>query len=502
MMIIDRLYSNPQLINRLTLFLGVVILSLLAGFITSSGNVILTVIFAGVVIAGGLISQPLLLLWSTTVFVLLIAGSVKFLFGFDRIWWIAYGMALLLFVPAVTSLFNSTSNKISGILDTRYPLFFLVFLVIVSSMLAKSPVAQIVVATKSLVMFGGVWALLATIDFSKQTICKWLLGLLAIALFQLLPALYQYLFVRATRQQSGLDTVAAADSVVGTFGGSMESGGLTGVLAFYLLLTWLAVVAMYRFGIIPRKKLWIIIPIIISPLALVEVKAIFVLIPVGFMIIFKDVIIKRPAKALVGMTVSVLFLFALLFLYQTFHWSSGGMSFTDSITQTFSYSFKEEAGFHSSQEGRITRKYAYTLWIDNHSLDNIKELMIGHGLGSSRTQGAYIGAVAAAYYPLTIDRVGWVMFLWDFGIIGVALTFTIFIFALINAGRAASDIRLPNWMRAIACALQAFIPLIMLSMAYRNDIPYAAPMMFIVMATLGLISWLNKQRSELKLNDV
>jgi hypothetical protein len=82
------------------------------------------------------------------------------------------------------------------------------------------------------------------------------------------------------------------------------------------------------------------------------------------------------------------------------------------------------------------------------------------------------------------------------------LTFTIFIFALINAGRAASDIRLPNWMRAIACALQAFIPLIMLSMAYRNDIPYAAPMMFIVMATLGLISWLNKQRSELKLNDV
>ena len=71
---------------------------------------------------------------------------------------------------------------------------------------------------------------------------------------------------------------------------------------------------------------------------------------------------------------------------------------------------------------------------------------------------------------------------------------SLFFIAFINAGRGAKDQNLLNWERGLAAALQAFLPVIFLSMMYRNDVPYAAPMMFIVMATFGLISWLNRQR--------
>ncbi len=66
----------------------------------------------------------------------------------------------------------------------------------------------------------------------------------------------------------------------------------------------------------------------------------------------------------------------------------------------------------------------------------------------------------------------------------------------ILAGRLSQHVRLADWQRSLAAGLQAVMPLVLLSLPYRNDIPFAAPMMFITMGVFGLIFWLNNQGAE------
>ena len=483
------------LFKQLLFFFVILLFGLSAGLISSSGNVVFAAALGGIFIAGGLISQPVALLWLTSFFVLVVAGSIKYFLGFDRIWWIAYGMAMLLFLPAAMAIFNKKDEKsLRNVVDMRFSLIVLLLVAVISSSIAKSPLPQIIVATKSFILFGGVWATLSSYDFQKSTIKKFLLFFFGISLFQIIPVLYQYIFVRTSRQESGLGTVAAADSVVGTFGGSMEAGGLTAVLAIYILLSIVAIIAMYRHGAVSKRQFRVVLPFLLIPLALVEVKALFIFFPIAAAVLYKDLIFKSPAKALLGSLAGILILFLFLLIYQTFHWASAGTSFMDSLVHSFSYSFKDEVGYFSAQQGVVTRKFAYVLWFENHGLSNLHQLLLGHGFGASRTQGAVLGTAAIVFHPMNIDRVGWVMFLWDFGLVGFVAMLSLFFIAFINAGRGAKDQNLLNWERGLAAALQAFLPVIFLSMMYRNDVPYAAPMMFIVMATFGLISWLNRQR--------
>ncbi len=475
-------------------------ISLVSGYVASSGQVLFVTMLSGIFIALLVLSKPLLLFFITLVMSLFIAGSVKyFVPGFEKIWWVVYGMAALLFIPVVLSFFQNTQQKNRSIWPIAIPLSLFFLVIIFSSIITQPPLFQVIVAVKSLLLFGAIWAFLAFYPVSSKVVRFWLFAMLVIALFQIFPVLYQYIFVRSDRLVQGhsLVVVSASDSVVGTFGGSQESGGLTAVLGFYLVIMAIGIFSFFRDGLITSKQLIKILPFLVIPLLLIEVKAIFVFIPIGLIVLYRKEIVSNPFKAVLGFFVLLIVLGLMLLSYQIFHWGITGESLLDNIVHTFTYSFSEQTEGLRALTGEISRRQSYELWLNMHASWYEIEAMIGHGLGASRASGAVLGEIALFFVPLQIDNVGIVMLLWDLGILGFISIVMIFVFMYKNAGIAAQSEKLELWQRSLARSLQPIIILFFIAFLYRPDIPYAAPMMFLLMFCFGLVSWLNVQQERI-----
>ena len=463
-------------------------------FLSSLSSQLIVVLGSGALLAIGLLVRPVVLLWLTTLLTLTIAGLVVyFVPSMGHLWWVTYGTAFLLYVLAAISV------QKSGQRPCRYssPLMAIsvgTFLVVtvLSTTLALPPAFQLLVSVKSLFMFGGLWAFFSFVPLKEQIVRKWLKSLLIIGVVQWLFALYQYIFIRGLRLQLHLGTVEASDSVVGTFGGSTESGGLSAVLALFLVSSIIVVVAYYREGLVSKRRLALLLTFLAMPLLLMEVKVFFIYLPVSLLILFRREIIHRPLMFFGTGTIIVALLGGALYAYQVFHWSSAGGGLSENVEHSFGYSFQSEADYWSRGYGSLTRVGTLFFWWEENGMDSPAEMLIGHGLGASRTQGQVIGQ-AAARYPKNIDRTGLALMLWDVGVLGVLGLFGVLLAAFLLAGKLGKSLQLLPWQRALAYGLQAIVPLFLLSLPYRNDIPYAAPMMFIVMSTFGLISWLNRQ---------
>ena len=492
--ILRTVWSKEAMIAFAALALGI-----LMGIAAASGKPLIVALVGGALGTLALVAKPSLIFWTATFVTLVIAGLVKyFVPTLDRIWWLAYGMAFLLYLPAMLHVLNrkSTLAKNGSVLMSICVTVFLIDLLF-ATIAARSPVEQIAVASKTLLMFSGVWVYFAFGPLPVDTVWKWLKALLWIGLIQWIFALYQFFFVRAWRQSVGKGSVSAADSVVGTFGGSMDSGGLTAVLAFFLVASIVMLIAMRREKAIGRGQLALWGFLLFLPLMFMEVKIIFIYFPIALVVLFRVEILRRPHLFIGWSCVAAFMLIGMLMLYQTVHWSAQENSdLRSSVERVFSYSFEEESGPDAADLGVMTRRQTIAYWWRSHNASNFHEALIGHGLGASRTRGLALGEVAQRHQPWQIDRTGISQLLWDVGLIGSLAALGALYAMYRQGGRLSKSQALLPWQRGLARGIQAIAPLYFLSLLYRNDIPYAAPMMFLFMASFGLIAWLTKQNGD------
>jgi hypothetical protein len=469
--------------------------ALLMGGAAATGKPIFSVLVAGTLGGIFLVSQPLALLWALLCMTLAVAGIVLYAIpALANIWWATYGMGAMLFVPAVLSSLSNDRSHLSPGLSTTF-IAALIFLGggLFSTFINHSPVLEVTLALKGILLFGGVWAALALLPISKDFMKRWLTGFVIIGLIQWLPAIYQYVFVRADRLVSGLGKIEASDSVVGTFGGSMEGGGLSPVLAAYLVILIMALLALHRDHLLSTRKLFLTIPLLFFPLLLMEVKIIVVYLPLCAFILYKDFIWKRPAAFISGAISAALLLVGIVFAYQSLHWSAGGGNIEKSLESMVSYSFVKHLGPQDQEKGVMTRREVVDFWWEKHDLDDPASMILGHGLGASRTQGMGTGHIAAKYAPKVIDYTALSLILWDTGLLGVVTVFTLLISAFRMAKRLSLSNHLDPWQKSLARGLHASLPIFLLSIFYQGDIFYAAPMTFMLMTVLGLLAWLRNQ---------
>ncbi|HKO87930.1 MAG TPA: hypothetical protein VJU83_05350, partial [Burkholderiales bacterium] len=335
--------------------LAALVLAILMGVAAASGKLLVVALVGGALGTLALIAKPSLIFWTATFVTLVVAGLVKyFVPTLDRIWWLAYGMAFLLYLPAMLHVLNRKS--VSGKGPALMGIFVAIFLtdLLVATIAAASPADQIAVASKTLLMFTGVWVYFAFGPLPSDTVWKWLKAMLFIGLIQWMFALYQYFFVRAWRQSVGKGSVSAADSVVGTFGGSMDSGGLTAVLAFFLVASIVALIAMRREEVIGRGRLILYGLLLFLPLMFMEVKIIFIYFPVALIVLFRAEILRRPHVFIGWSCVGACALVGMLIVYQTLHWSAQDGDLRTNLTRVFSYSFEEQSGADAADLGVMT----------------------------------------------------------------------------------------------------------------------------------------------------
>lgn len=468
--------------------------ALVTGGIIALTEPIFAVLFMGMIATFLLMARPVALLWTLLFMTLVIAGMVKyFIPGLDKIWWATYGMSAMLMVPPIMARItaNRTLRQPGFSSQTVLALAFLT-VALLSTVVNSAPTPQVIVAVKNTFLFGGVWLALALLPLSSAVIRRWLSAFLLIGTIQWLPALYQYFFVRVSRISTGLGSIEASDSVVGTFGGSMEGGGHSATLGFYLVMLIIMLLAYHREKLIALSKLIGLAVLLVIPLGLMEVKVIFVYLPLALLILYKDVVWRRPFAFFAGGVVIACCLVGGLLAYQSLHWSANNLGLKANIEGMFSYSFSDEDS-RVRVDGHLSRLQVATFWWERNSADAPIQLLIGHGLGASKTTGQVMGNVAAAYQPRQIDHTGLGAVLWDVGIIGVALFAALIISGYRLAAKLVREPRLIPWQRSLARGLQAYLPLFLLGLGYRNDIPYAAAMMFLLMTAFGLLAWLKKQ---------
>lgn len=469
--------------------------ALVMGGAAATGKPIFSVLVAGALVGMFLVSQPKALLWTVLGMTLLIAGIVLyFIPTLDRIWWATYGLGAMLFIPAITSrLSNDKIQLDSGLSATFVAALIFLSVGLFSTFINQTSVWEVTLALKSMLLFGGVWAALATLPIGKDFMKRWLVGFVIIGLVQWLPAFYQYLFVRADRLVMGLGTIEASDSVVGTFGGTMDSGGLSAVLAAYLVMLVVMLLALHRDQLLKTRKLFLAVPLLLAPLLLMEVKVIIIYLPLSVFLVYRDLVWRRPLAFISGATLLTVLLVGIVFAYQSLHWSASGSNIERNIEAMSSYSFEKRLGHASRADGVMTRREVIEFWWSEHDLDEPVQMFLGHGLGASRTQGLGVGHVAAQYVPRQIDLTGLAQILWDTGLLGATAFFAIIISAFRMAKKLARSTQLDPWQKSLARGLYAIIPIFLISLLYRADIPYAAPMMFMLMTVLGLLAWLRNQ---------
>lgn len=453
---------------------------------------ILALLAFGGLIAFFMVMRPRLLLWGLTLYTLIIIGLTGYFFPNAKIFnWVGYGAASLMFIYLLQK--RGRARVVGGNeFFLKFSIYAFLVISLFSTVYALPPPFQVIAAAKSLFMFGGVWAFFSCVRFTDKAMLKWLKLLFFVGLIQWLPAIYQYLFVRSYRIEKGLGTVSSADSVVGTFGGSMESGGLTAVLAFYLVVMVVAATALKAERLIKTKKYLLMMAFLVGPLLLMEVKVIFFYLPVALVMLFRKALLKSPGRAIMGGAAAVLVLGVMLASYQYFHWSEGGGDLKTNLVESFAYSFKEEGGYAAEQSGALTRVGAITFWAQEHSGQNYLKALLGHGLGASRTEGQVLGSAAFKYYPKNIDRTGLAAMLWDVGVLGVLFLLAIVLGVFLRTTRLIRATQPGTWKRALARTLSAILPLIVMSLLYRKDIPFAGTMMFLVYSVFGLTAWLRK----------
>jgi hypothetical protein len=495
-----RRLSNVDWVQA-AVFVSAVALAVFVGFAAAEAKPVKIALVGGTMAILALLAKPSMIFWTTTFATLVVAGTVKYFVPLlDRVWWLAYGMAALLYLPAFFAVLN---NRGESIRSGASPLLGVCTVLLVSSIvfgsIAAAPTPELlVVSAKSLLMFSGVWAYLALVPLATETVWKWVRVLFWIGATQWIMTAFQFLFVRSARLDDsiggpGKGGVSAADSVVGTFGGSMDSGGLTAVLAFYLVAGLIVLLGMRTQGALTRRQWMIGSFLFFFPLVMMEVKIIFVYVPVALIAMFHVQLWRRPHVFIGWSLLGVLGLVGMLMVYQAVHWSVRSGSLERNLGKSFTYSFVQKDERDTADDGAVTRRQGLELWVRDHGMNNLPETLIGHGIGASRTRGLAIGDKAIEYDPQQLDRTGLCQMLWDTGLIGVTSLLGLF-FAMFLRGRRLKDSQnLVPWQRGMAAGLQGIAPMLALSLAYRNDIPYAAPMMFVLFSALGMTVWLSKQ---------
>lgn len=261
----------------------------------------------------------------------------------------------------------------------------------------------------------------------KNTISRLVL---LIAFIQIPISVYQYFFV-----VDWVTRIAGGDSIVGTFGGSVDGGGNSGAQTTFLVIIWTFMVAYY----IQQKKvrtIWLMISfLLLIPILLNETKIFLAYLPIVMIQLFfsfwKSHTIRTVfVTSLMGGAGFGVLIFYFLFLQHSGYGMSDSKDLESYIDQRISSS--SGLSLKANEEVGLTRLGSIIYWWDEHSLSqNPIKMFLGHGLGASKGSGLFRGHLynEYKYMKLRLDRTGLSKFLWDVGIIGTFLFIMIFVTA-------------------------------------------------------------------------
>lgn len=465
--------------------------SILIGYVIALGKPVPIAMTIGVVAGVALLNALSIVVWAILVGVLLVGGPVvMFVPSLEKVGWL---FSLLgFFLTGAAILHGSIGRqRFSAPLPNFIVYAISLFaLGVLSTTYSAGPLIEGITGAKRYFQYFGLMFILAVVPFAPFTIARWWRFLAFVAGIQLPFALYQRIVLVPTRE--GMPGVDAIDIVVGTMEGSLTGAGSSSVMALLLVAAFVYLLALLREGAISIRRFALLGVLIMAPLPLGEVKLLVVLIPLAVALVFADLARRHPLQFLLGGILGVAVLAALGWAYLAINAtpgqsvSPGGDTLQKIVEATLAYNFGNVGYFGSG----LNRTSVYPYWFDHHHLYEPVSLVFGHGLGSSYEipGGANMGHMAQSHPWMHIGLTAASSILWDLGVLGLFLTFALYLSAARHASTLFQRVR-PGVDRAFCRTL--YVTAVMLFvMLFFSDGPITLPSQQVLTSLcFGLIAW-------------
>ena len=468
--------------------LGVVVLSVVFGLIAVSANPIFIAFAVAMLVGPMLLLRPAWMVWFVLVGGLMVAGVVPLWFegaGNKAVWGISLLSFLLMALALVRAL---TSRDVrAGTPSFVWVMLVFMFFALFSAVVNGVTAYELLSGFKRYFQGFGLVLALVWLGFGAAQMQQWSRFFVVLALLQLPLAIYERVHFVPIREGLArvLPNMVPIDVVAGTFGAGLYGGGSSAVLAAFLVILLGFLIAYSREGLIRQRRLWLLVPLVLSPLFLGETKIVVVILPLIFVVLFWRQILARPIVGVVGLAAGALLTVAAGFTYLQI--SAKKVSLEDRITDTVAYNFKDR-GYGSY---KLNRSTVLTFWARQQSAKEPVSLVLGNGLGSAHEVTG--GHLTRRYpnYGLGLTTVS--ALLWEQGLIGTLLYLAGWAMAFVTAIRLRRTARDPL-ERADLSGLIAGLAVVGLYMLYVDAPLQSLSYQIFTGVMFGRLAWLHRQR--------
>lgn len=460
---------------------------MLFGLFAVTANPIIVSMAGALIVGMVLFFRPAWILWLVLVLGLLVVGILPLHLDFIASK-AAWGVSLLgFFLMLVAFLGIATSPSILK----GTPAFiwialgFMAYALLNSFIQWHSP-GDLLGGFKRYFQMWGIMFALCWLTFDERDIRRWQFFFVIVALLQLPFAVYELIiFVPRLEATWG---VAAIDVVAGTFGAKVDGGGASGEMALFLVIMLAFLLARHLGKSLSVGRIIQLVPLILAPLFLGETKAVVIMLPLMFLVLYRHEIFIRLHYWLMGFVVLTLITVSAGYYY---------LSFSDRPMDTHIEEILE-GNIYNKGYGflHLNRTTVLTFWAEKQGSHDPISFMFGNGLGSSHT--ATRGYVAKHYPNHGIDLTTASALLWDVGVFGFILFIAILALAWKSAQRLQRESAMPT-LRADAAAIQAALALFAFHIFYRGTLLDLISIQIVFAALLGYLAWLCRKHAAHKL---
>ncbi|MFM9888694.1 MAG: hypothetical protein ACKVQT_37200 [Burkholderiales bacterium] len=475
-------------------------LAVSCGMVLALGSKQLTLLLFGLVGGSVLLFAPVFMTLSALIVLsYLIVGQLTYFAKLTQALWIPTLIAGILYLRVpIERGYLAVAERKSGIKRSMPPFQFALMaffaLAAASAALNASPVMQVLVGAK---MYLFIWSVVLLIGLG--TISEGRLELiwratLALLVVQLPFVFYQHFFVASNRSQTPGGGMSW-DAVVGSFGGDPEGGGGSGALALFVVVTFVLIGALWRRQLIHRGLAIVLNAIGLAVIVLAEIKVVFILLPIGLMLLAGRDALRYPVRALFGLLAMIIVLAGALFAYQELYWKDGNQrqdGIEGAIEETIQFNFGEYT--LGPGRGEMGRFAALAHWWRESARWDTAKILVGHGPAATRiSQTIGLGEMARKY-PVRLDFYGLTVLLWELGVLGAAAFVAILLVGAANAAGLARRPTVPVFHRAVLEAASVALVLIAICLLYNKDALDSPPVQLLMALLLGQVAYWHWKR--------
>lgn len=461
--------------------LASILIAMIFGLFAVTANPIIISLAVALVVGTFLLTKPIWMIWLLISSGLLVVGMLPlYLDSFASK--AAWGVSILGFILLFLTLFRITAFPKTVKATPTYVWFALFFLIyaIINSLVQWNTAFEFLGGMKRYFQMYGLIFMLCWYDFDESDIYRWQVFLLIVAILQLPTAVYEFLvFAPLLASTWG---VAAVDLVAGTFGSLKDGGGNNAEMCLFLIIIIAFLLARHKEGGLSFKQLVIFLPILIVPLFLGETKAVIVMLPLMFLVLYRHEIFTRFHYWLIGFISAILLAVAIGYYYL----SLSPKPVEQQITEIIEYNFQNK-GYGGQHLNRTT---VLTFWVEKQGAHDPVSFIFGNGLGSSHA--ATGGHLAKLYPKYGIGLTSVSMLLWELGIVGISLFIAILVFAWRCTQRLLKESNIPL-VRADTIAIQASLALFGFHIFYRDSLLDLPSIQIVFTGLLGYLGWMHRR---------